>query len=107
MPRTGADGRTRVPNFYRSVLDEAELMAALEVEGVDDELAALRVQLKAMLQERPEDFELMLKGVQMIVRAAGTRYRIGAKSKEDLGAALAAVVAGVGVQLFAEEDGDV
>jgi hypothetical protein len=107
MPRTGANGRKPLANFYVSVLDEAELMAALEVEGVDDELAALRVQLKALLRERPEDFELMLKGVQTIVRAAGTRYRISAKSKDDLAEAMAAVVSGVGVQLFPGEDFDV
>ncbi len=107
MPRRNADHRKVPTNFYASVLDEAELMAALEVEGVDEELAALRVHLRALLKERPDDFELMLKGMQMIVRAAGTRYRIGAKSKDDLMDAVVDVVRGVGVQLFPGEDGDV
>ncbi len=109
MPRRSASARTRdsapkpVSSFYASVLDEAELASALEVEGVDDELAILRMKFKALVDERPEDFELMLKGAQMIVRAAGARYRMSAKSKEDLAHTLAALVEGTGAALFPEE----
>ncbi|MBI5285094.1 MAG: hypothetical protein HY874_08385 [Chloroflexi bacterium] len=109
MPRRSDSARTRdgapppVSSFYASVLDEAELAAAFEVEGVDDELAILRMRLKALLDERPEEFELMLKGVQMILRAAGARYRMSAKSKQDLGHTLAALVEGTGAALFPEE----
>jgi hypothetical protein len=92
-----------VPSFYASVLDEAELASAREVEGVDDELAILRMKFKALVDERPEDFELMLKGAQMIVRAAGARYRMSAKSKRDFGETLAALIESTGVALFPEE----
>lgn len=107
MPQSHDDNRKPVPSFYRSVLDEAELMSALEVEGIDQELAVLRLRLKTLLDKQPRDYELMLKGVQSIVRAAGTRYRISAKSKDDLAAALGALVDGVGIQLFPDEASDV
>lgn len=107
MPRRAAEPEKPAAKFYASVLDQAELLAALELEGVDEELAILRMRLKRLIKERPEDYELMLKSAQMIVRAAGTRYRISAKSREELGSAVAAVIDGVGVQLFPEEALDV
>ena len=107
MTRNAVERPRSRENFYASVLDEADLIEAAKVEGVDDELAALRVRLKNMLKERPEDYELMLKGAQLIVRAAGARYRMSAQSKDELGSAIAGVIRGVGVQLFPEDDGDV
>ena len=107
MPRRPAEPKQPAGKFYASVLDEAELLAALQLEGIDEELAILRMRLKRLLEERPEDYELMLKSAQMIVRAAGTRYRIGAKSKDELASAMAAIIDGVGVQLFPEEAFDV
>jgi hypothetical protein len=107
MPRRAAEPKKPARPFYAAVLDEAELLAALELDGVDEELAILRMRLKQQIKERPEDYELMLKGAQMIVRAAATRYRIGAKSRDELGSAVAAVIDGVGVQLFPEEAFDV
>ena len=107
MPRRAAEPKEPEGKFYASVLDEAELLAALQLEGVDEELAILRMRLKRLIKERPEDYELMLKSAQMIVRAAGARYRMSAKSKDELGSAIAAIVDGVGVQLFPEEAFDV
>ncbi len=95
------------PNFFASVSDPKALAEAALVEGVDDELAELRVRLRELIGERPEEFELILKGMALIVRAVGVRYRMSAQSKDELGSAMAAVVAGVGVQLFPEEEGDV
>lgn len=94
-------------NYYAPVFDEAELAAAMLVEGVDDELAALRVTLKKMVEKHPEAYALMLKCAALIVRAAGVRYRMSAKSKDELASAIGAVIEGVGVQFLPDEDGDV
>lgn len=94
-------------NFYAPVSDKKALAEAALVEGVGDELAELRVRLRTLIGDQPEEFELILKWMAVIVRAAGARYRMSAKSKDDLGSAVAAVVAGVGVQFWPEEEGDV
>jgi hypothetical protein len=95
------------PNYYAPVSDEQALAEAARVEGVDDELAELRVRLRSLIRNQPESFELILKGMAMIVRAAGARYRMSAKSKEELADAIGGVIHGVGVQLFPEEELDV
>jgi len=93
--------------FYASVFDAADLVAASKLEGVDDELAALRVTLRDIVKEQRENYELMLKCAALVVRAAGARYRMSAKSKDELASAMAAVIEGVGVQLMPEEAVDV
>lgn len=89
--------------FYASVLDEAELITALAVEGVDEELAVLRMRLLSFLRERPDDHELMLRSVNALVRAAGARYRMSAASKDDLAGALGALLLHASVQLFPDD----
>ena len=52
--------------FYTQALTEAErsdLPLALEVDGVDQEIAVLRLRLRSMLEERPDDLTLMFKGI--------------------------------------------
>ena len=93
--------------FYASVFDATDLVAASQLEGVDDELAAMRVTLREIVDKQRENYELMLKCAALIVRMAAARYRMSAKSKEELASAVGAVIDGVGVRLFPEEDGDV
>ncbi len=107
MTREVVEASAARDNFYASALDAAELAAAMRVEGVDDELAALRVTLREMLSQRPENAELIVKWAALIVRAAGARYRMSARSKDELADAIGAVVRGVGVQLMPEEEDDV
>ena len=107
MTREVAEEARRQENFYASVSDKKALAEAALVEGVDDELAELRVRLRELIGQRPEEFELILRGMALIVRAAGVRYRMSAKSKDEFASALGAVIDGVSVQLFPEEEGDV
>ncbi len=107
MTRDVTEARRKKGNFYGRVSDAQALAEAAQVEGVDDELAELRVRLRELIGQQPENFELIAKGVGMIVRAAGARYRMSAKSKEELASAIGAVIEGVGVQLMPEEEGDV
>ncbi|TAK64570.1 MAG: hypothetical protein EPO22_05675 [Dehalococcoidia bacterium] len=108
MTSEATEPRQRKGNFFDSVSDPEALAEAALVEGVDDELAELRVRLRELIgRQKPENFELILRGMTLIVRAAGVRYRMSPKSKDELGSAVAAVVEGVGVQLFPEEEGDV
>ena len=91
--------------FYGSALDEAErvqLDNAAGVDGLDAEIAVLRVKLRQALSERPEELALMLRGIELLVKAVSARYRLSPEAEEDLASSLAGVVRGVGGQLFPE-----
>ncbi len=98
-----ARGRTSPRNFYRRALSEAEREAlgpAQEVEGLDDEIALLRVRLRRALEERPEDMQLLVRGLDLLVKAVATRYRLSPKARRDLAENLAAVLNSLGDQLL-------
>lgn len=99
-------GRTAAHNFYRQALDRADrldLERAQEVEGLDDEIALLRVRLKRAVEEHPQDVQLLVKGVDILVRAVGARYRLSPKSRKELTDNLAATLNSLGDQLLPRE----
>lgn len=61
------------------------------MEGLDQEIAVLRVRLKRALQEYPEDITLIGKGLDLLVKAVAARYRLSPKAKRELGKHLEAV----------------
>ena len=111
-PATGARGQRKsklARDFYARALDAAEqiqLEEAAEVEGLDQEIAVLRMKLREALSGRPEDLPLMLRGVELLVKAVSARYRLSPKSEQDLAASIGNVVRGVGGQLMPEALGD-
>lgn len=69
----------KAKRFYEKALTQAErhdFPVALEVEGVDQEIAVLRLRLRTALEDRPADLQLMLRGVVMLVQALGAKYRL-------------------------------
>ncbi|MEE8370408.1 MAG: hypothetical protein V3S00_06540 [Dehalococcoidia bacterium] len=67
------------PGFYSRVLDEAErmeLQVALEVEGLDEEIALLRWKLRSLLEKEPEDIKLLLQAVNTLARLVKSRYNL-------------------------------
>jgi len=94
--RKRAAARSKVAReFYGSALDAAErieLEAASEVEGLDEEIALLRMKLREALGERPDDLPLMLRGIDLLVKAVSARYRLSPEAGENLGENMAAVV---------------
>ncbi|MBI4337033.1 MAG: hypothetical protein HY683_04300 [Chloroflexi bacterium] len=106
-----ASSRESVPaepqEFYAAALTEAErlrLSRAKEVKGLDEEIALLRVRLLKLVREHPEDFDLLLKGIALLVRAVSARYRLSPKAEDDLAASIAGVVKGIGAQLGLGDD---
>lgn len=103
VPRTAS-------TFYEKVLSEADRAAladAREVSGLDEEIALLRLRLARMLQEHPQDMELLVKGMGLLVRAVATRYRLSKKSEKDLQDSVVGVIRGIGNVLYPEGiDGD-
>jgi hypothetical protein len=119
---SGADakrkrGRTARPasrsklarEFYAGALDAAErieLDAASEVEGLDEEIALLRMKLREALGKRPDDLALMLRGIDLLVKAVTARYRLSPEAGEDLSQNMANVVRSVGGLLMPEAPSD-
>ncbi|MBI2913818.1 MAG: hypothetical protein HYY03_07850 [Chloroflexi bacterium] len=94
-------------NFYRDAMSEAEqveLGEAQQVEGLDDEIAVLRVRLKRAVEERPEDLQLLVRGVDLLVKAVAARYRLSPKARRDLAENLAATLNSLGDQLLPAAD---
>jgi hypothetical protein len=95
--------RRQATGFYREALSEAERWErARQMEGLDEEVALLRVRLKEALEERPQDMQLIAKGVDLLVKAVAARYRLSPKAQRDLSDSIAGVVRGIGTVLYPE-----
>jgi hypothetical protein len=93
-------GRPR--GFYSRALDEAEkleLEEASHVEGIDEEIALLRVKLRKLLEEQPERIDLHFEAANMIARLVRTRYQITKEQKKSLREAIQKVLTEVAVPL--------
>ena len=92
-------------DFYADVLSEASrarLETAREVEGIDEEIALLRIKLRDVMAENPNKTELMYKGIDMLMKAVATRYKLSPKSKDDLNDSIVGVINGIGRELWPE-----
>ncbi|MCK9357272.1 MAG: hypothetical protein M0R22_09065 [Dehalococcoidia bacterium] len=88
--------------FYSRALGEAEklhLQEASEVEGVDDEIALLRLRLREMAEKSPERIDLQMDLAAAIARLVKTRYQISSVQKKSLKAAVTKVLEEVAVPL--------
>lgn len=88
--------------FYGRALDEAErleLEEARGIEGLDEEIAMLRVKLRELMVTEPERFDLQLKTVNTIARLVTTRYNITKEQKRSLKEAIAKVLTEIAIPL--------
>ncbi len=88
--------------FYALALDEAEAMelaAAAGVEGLDGEIAVLRLKLRRLLEEHPDRVDLHTKVLNTLARLVATRYKISAEEKSNLKEALSTVIKDVAIPL--------
>jgi hypothetical protein len=88
--------------FYGRALDEAEkleLEEASHVEGIDEEIALLRVKLRELVEEQPERTDLHFEAANIIARLVRTRYQITREQKKSLKEAIQKVLTEVAVPL--------
>jgi len=88
--------------FYSRALDEAEkleLEEASHVEGIDEEIALLRVKLRELVESQPERVDLHFEAANTIARLVRTRYQISKEQKKSLKEAIAKVLTEVAVPL--------
>ncbi len=96
-------------SFYDSVLeatDRHDFHVAREVEGLGDEVALLRLQLRRALAGRDGDVDpkVLQSGVRLLVQALLAQHRLSPKQAEHLGDAVANVLEEFGEVLGAARE---
>ena len=92
----------RKHGFYSRVLNEAEqldLELASDVEGIDDEIALLRVKIKSILEKDPENIRLLAAATNALARLVKTRYNITKEQKKGLKEAIGNVLRDIALPL--------
>lgn len=87
MRASGRIRRRRVPTFYERALsasDQTLFHDALEVEGMDAEVALLRMHILRLLDEQPQDSEALRAGIRLLVTALSARHRLTGREAETL-----------------------
>jgi len=105
VPKRGApkgNQNARKHGFYSKVLDEAEqldFMLATGVEGIDDEIALLRVKIKSILSKDPENIKLIMQATNTLAKLIKTRYNITKEQKKGLKEAIGNVLRDIAIPL--------
>lgn len=92
----------RKHGFYSRVLDETEQMDFLRatcVEGIDEEIALLRVKIKSLIAHDPDNLTLIMKAINTLARMVSTRYNLSKKDKKGLKEAIGNVLRDVALPL--------
>jgi len=92
----------RKHGFYSTVItarDKADLKQAIDVAGIDEEIALFRVKLKAIYEKDPDNIELIMHVTITLARLLRTRRYIGAANDANLRQALGNVLRDVALPL--------
>ena len=92
----------RKHGFYSKVLDEAEQLdfeLASGVEGIDDEIALLRVKIKSILSHDPENIKLIMQATNTLAGLVKTSYNITKEQRKGLKEAIGNVLRDVALPL--------
>jgi len=85
----------RKHGFYSKVLDEAERLdfeLACGVEGIDDEIALLRVKIKSLIAHDPENIKLIMQATNTLAGLVKTSYKMTKEQKKGLKEAIGNVL---------------
>jgi len=99
-PKGNQNAKTH--GFYSQILDEAQklqLEAAREVEGIDEEIAILRVKLLTLIDEHPDRIDLQMVAASTIARLVRTKLHISAGQKKSLKDAITKALTEIAVPL--------
>ncbi len=100
--KNAAKKEVRKPNFYARVLDEAEQIdfdLAAGVNGIDDEIALLRVKIKSILESDPANVRLVVEATNALERLIRTRYKISKEQRQGLKEAIGNVLRDIALPL--------
>lgn len=104
-------GRRKRRNYYGTLAlskaERLELRRAGSVEGLADEIALLRTQLKKSVDAGPKgavrarkDLKVVSQGLETLLKAVSTEYRLSPRGKGDLADNIARVLDHLGDQLL-------
>ena len=105
MAKKGApkgNQNARKHGFYSHALSEAEqvkLEEARGIEGIDEEIAILRVKFREVIEKEPDRLDLHMEAANTIARLVRTRYNISKEQKKSLKEAIAKVLTEVAIPL--------
>ena len=92
----------RKHGFYAKVLDEAEQLdfeIAAGVDGFDDEINLLRVKIKSLLENDPENIRLLMQATSTLARLIKARYSISKEQRQGLKEAIENVIKEIAIPL--------
>jgi hypothetical protein len=81
-------------SFYDAALTEAErseLGDVRGIQGLEDEIAILRLRLREALAEHPDDLQLIERGVRLLVQSLLAEHRLSSREARGLTDAVTAV----------------
>ena len=89
--------------IIRESLSEAERAAfdaALEADGIEDEIALLRLRLRQALTDHSEDPRLLTQAMNALVRAIATQHRLSPQARKELADRVSDVLNSIADQLL-------
>jgi hypothetical protein len=92
----------RKHGFYSRALNKAEQLdfeLATGVEGLDDEIALLRIRIRALLENEPENIRYIVQATNALVRLVRARYDISKEDRKGLKEAIGNVLREVALPL--------
>jgi hypothetical protein len=92
----------RKHGFYAKVLDEAErvdLEMVSDMNGVDDEIALLRVKIKSALEKDPENLKLIMQATNILAGLVKMRYKMTSEQRKGLKEAITNVIRDIAIPL--------
>ena len=93
----------RRASFYERALDagdRADFDLARDMDGLDDEVALLRLQVRRLIEDTDHDPRVLQAGVRLLIQALVARHRLDGHQAESLGEAAASLIEEFGA-LFA------
>jgi len=99
-PKGNQNARQR--GFYARVMDEADLIdfrLAAGVNGIDDEIALLRMMIKSILEREPENIKVIMDATNTLARLLKIRFDISKEQKKGLKEAIGNVLRDIAIPL--------
>ncbi len=102
MSRRRASSPDKRLSFYARVLGEAERLdfaTAVDVEGLDAEIAMLRTKILKMLENEPDNLKLLMAADEILTRMVKVRYKMNQSQHNRLREGLTNIIKDIAVPL--------
>lgn len=97
--------RGRQSGFYDDAFvepDRQALAEAREINGLEEEIALLRLRLRGLIEEKPDDLRLVIQAINTLVRAVIAESRLAGPDQQEMIRRMADAVQQLGSSLLSE-----